>query len=93
MRYRPKYLYRVTATWTSPGRPTETRAWHYQSKRAAEKRAALLRTGSGPVVVYDHISGPTEQVAEIRPASTVTVERSERVVWTSDLAVVLREGS
>lgn len=86
MRYRPKYLFRVTATWTSPGRPTETRAWHYQSKKAAEKRAALLRAGAPAVGGYDHMSGPMERVAEIPAASTVVIERSERVVWPSPVA-------
>jgi hypothetical protein len=87
---RPKYLYRVTATWrhapTAAGdRPADTvRVWHYQSKAGAEHRAAVLREGL-PYRPGTHPEGGDHQDA-VPPAAVVTVERSERVVWSSEAA-------
>jgi hypothetical protein len=81
---RRKHLYRVTATWRyaalpDGSRPADTsRVWHYQSKAAAEHRAAVLREGL-PYRPDGHPEGPGQP--EVPPAAVVTVERSEPVVW------------
>jgi hypothetical protein len=81
---RRKHLYRVTATWqhapTSDGdRPADTvRVRHFQSKQAADRSARDLLAGLPdiPGDGYDYEGKPA-----VPPATSVTVERSEPVVW------------
>lgn len=89
---RAKYLYRVTATWkhapTRDGQqPADTvRVWHYQSKAAADHRAAVLREGLPERPGDGHPEDPG--VAAVPPAFSVVIERSERVLWTTAPAAV-----
>ena len=89
MTARRKYLYRVTGTWRFAPLPDGTRpadvvrVWHYQSKAAADHRAAVLREGL-PYRPDGHPEGPGQPA--VAPVSEVTIERSQPVVWTGAAA-------
>jgi len=79
---RTKRLYRVTATYVTDRAPDGTvlRSYtvvrHYQSAQAAHQRAARMRTGY-------HVEARSIEDGgyRVEPAATVTIERSQPVVW------------
>ena len=70
---RKKYLYRVRATYAEG----YTRTWHYQSKRAAERRRFLAEHGYS----QGWSDGEPGSTTTIPPAQSVTLEVSEPVTW------------
>lgn len=86
MSARRKYLYRVTAVWPrgdgTLGQPVTV---HFQTKRAADHRAALLREGR-PAVTEPGREGEIVLATEVVRAASVVVERSHPVTWPEEVA-------
>lgn len=76
-RQRTKVLYRVTATYADPLRPTFHR--HLQSKSAAEAWVKRLTSG------YGREGGGIEDYWSdtVPPAQTVTMEVSDPITWST----------
>lgn len=84
---RRKRLYRVTAgfsdSWVDEDGVTQvgyTRTWHYQDKRAASRRAELVREGRPASGGYGH-NGDSYFEPAIPKAEWVRVEESHPVTW------------